>query len=384
MKKHKIVFITTLYSPFQVELAREINSLGLEYHVIFTMNLNNKLGENSRAAHWQPMNDYSKRISHIYSWKSVADLASNLEEELSRIRPDLILASGILSSPIFAAIKRLKVKRSISCPLGFWLESPNTTTGTLKAILKKEIVRYQLRHMDFAFAIGSNALNYYSSISPMLPIYDVPYGQDFEGFWGINRDTNNGCVKFLFSGQLLQRNNIKSIVKALFILNKSRSKRWQLIVSGAGPEENLLKQAANELFDKDWTPILFFREFKDWEDRISSFKSSDVLICPSLHAGWGLVIPEAVASGMPVITTEFVNSARRFVVPGFNGLVVQPDPQSIAQAMEFFIDNPSDLLAMGERGRPLSITGEASFVAKLFHQNIKLILAVHSPKRKER
>jgi len=383
MKKQKIVFITTLYSPFQIELAKAINSLELEYYVIFTMNLDNKRGENSRAAHWQPTNNYSKQILQIYKWKSVSELASGLEEELHRIKPDLVLASGILSSPVFAAIKKLKVKGFISYPLGFWLESANSTTGVLKAILKKEIARRQLCHMDFAFAIGSNALNYYSGIAPKLPIYDVPYGQDFRGFWDINRTTNDGCVKFLLSGQLLKRNNIKSIIKALLILHQKRPNQWQLIVSGAGPESNLLVRAANELSDSGWSPIVFFREFNDWGDRISSFKSSDVLLCPSLHAGWGLVVPEAVASGMPIITTEFVNSARRFVISGFNGLVIKPEPHCIAEAMEFFIDNPADILEMGERGRPLSITGEVSYVAELFQKHIKSILKVSTSPRIE-
>jgi glycosyltransferase involved in cell wall biosynthesis len=384
MKQYKIVLVTALYSPFQIDLAKEMNRLDLDCHVIFTMNLDNQIGENSRGAHWQTTDDYSTKVSHIYDWKNVAGLASDLENELLRLKPDILLATGILSSPIFAALKKLKRKGVIQCPLGFWLESANITTGRLKSILIEEVARHQLREMDFAFAIGSNALSYYSSLAPGLPMFDVPYGQDLAGFYNISRDTDTKCVRFLLSGQLLRRNNIQNIIKALYTLKIKRPRRWQLVVSGSGPEEALLARAAKGMGDKDWQPIVFYRQFESWSDRESSYKSCDVLLCPSLHTGWGLVVPEAVAAGMPVIATEFVNSARRFVVPGFNGLVIRPNPQSISDAMQFFIDNCNKISEMGDRGRVLSETGEASFVARLFEQNVKSILTAFSSTSTER
>ena len=380
IKKHKIVLVTALFSPFQIDLAREINKLDLDCHIIFTMNLGNKRGENSRGNHWQTTDDYSTRVSHIYDWKNAADLALDLEDELIRLKPDILLATGILSSPTFSAIKKLKRKGMIQCPLGFWLESANITTGRLKSILIEEVAKRQLREMDFAFAIGSNSLSYYSGLAPALPIFDVPYGQDLTGFYNISRDTPTECVKFLLSGQLLRRNNIKNIIKALYTLRKTRPRRWQLVVSGSGPEQALLARAADDMRDQDWQPIVFYRQFESWSDRESSYKACDVLLCPSLHAGWGLGVPEAVASGMPVITTEFVNSGRRFVVPGFNGLVIGANPQSIYGAMQFFLDNCHEISEMGDRGRVLAKTGEASFIARLFEQNIQSILETLSLK----
>ena len=380
MKQKKIVLVSTLYSPFQIELAKEINKLNLEYHIIFTMNLENKRGENSRGSHWLATNDYSQKLSHIYDWTSVKDLAINLENELERLKPDVLLATGILTAPTFRALKKLKGKGKIQYPLGFWLESANTSVSKLKSKLMRKIISYQLKEMDFAFAIGSNALNYYSSLAPKLPIFDVPYGQDLSDFYNISRNTDTNFVQFLLSGQLLKRNNIKNIIKALYQLRKTRPGQWQLIISGSGPEKELLSKFANEFCEEDWNPIIFHREFKSWEDRVSPFKSSNVFLCPSLHAGWGLVIPEAVASGMPVITSDFVNSARRFVASGYNGFVISPEPQSIVRAMQFFIDNPKEIFNMGDRGRLLAKTGDASFVANLFEQNTNIILDTLSSK----
>jgi hypothetical protein len=42
--------------------------------------------------------------------------------------------------------------------------------------------------------------------------------------------------------------------------------------------------------------------------------------------------------------------------------------------MKFFLDNRNEISLMGDRGRVLAKTGEASFVARLFEQNIKSIL----------
>jgi glycosyltransferase involved in cell wall biosynthesis len=375
IKKNKIVLVTALYSPFQIDLVKEINKLELDCHIIFTMNLNNKRGENSRGAHWDKSYDCSSYVSHLYDWENAKDLASNIKDELVLLKPDIILATGILSSPTFFAMKELKRKGVIQCPLGFWLESANTKSSILKSTIMREVIRRQLKEMDFAFAIGTNAMNYYSGLAPTLPMFDVPYGQDLSGFFNMpRRNVNTDNIKFLLSGQLLIRNNIKNIIKALYKLKKTKPSCWQLVISGSGPEQDLITRAAANMSEEDWKPIVFHRKFKSWSDRESSYKSCDVLLCPSLHAGWGLGIPEAVAGGMPVIATEFVNSARRFIAPGFNGLIIRPDPESIHTAMKFFLDNRNEISLMGDRGRVLAKTGEASFVARLFEQNIKSIL----------
>ncbi|MCU0566428.1 MAG: MSMEG_0565 family glycosyltransferase [Oculatellaceae cyanobacterium Prado106] len=76
------------------------------------------------------------------------------------------------------------------------------------------------------------------------------------------------------------------------------------------------------------------------EDLAALYRCADAFVFPSLKEGWGLVVLEAIASGLPVITsnqppfTEFLNSHQAQLV----------DPLSvsaIAQAMKKVIDPPT-------------------------------------------
>ncbi|HEY9663874.1 MAG TPA: MSMEG_0565 family glycosyltransferase [Allocoleopsis sp.] len=68
------------------------------------------------------------------------------------------------------------------------------------------------------------------------------------------------------------------------------------------------------------------------EDLPVLYRAADAFVFPSIKEGWGLVVLEAIASGLPVITsdqppfTEFLNSEQ--------ALLINPNsPQSIAEAM---------------------------------------------------
>jgi glycosyltransferase involved in cell wall biosynthesis len=61
-------------------------------------------------------------------------------------------------------------------------------------------------------------------------------------------------------------------------------------------------------------------------------KSSKMLVLPSTREGFGLVVIEAMAAGIPVITTRHKdNAARDLVVDGVNGLLVEPMATDIAE-----------------------------------------------------
>ncbi len=66
------------------------------------------------------------------------------------------------------------------------------------------------------------------------------------------------------------------------------------------------------------------------------YRTADAFVFPSVKEGWGLVVLEAIASGLPVITsnqtpfTEFLSDTQ--------ALLVDPDsPEAIAQAMHSIV-----------------------------------------------
>jgi glycosyltransferase involved in cell wall biosynthesis len=74
----------------------------------------------------------------------------------------------------------------------------------------------------------------------------------------------------------------------------------------------------------------------------------DVLILPSLFEGFGLVILEAMAAGLPVITTQ--NTGGPDVIgEGKEGFVVPAgDAEALREKMEWFTQNPEKAAEMGK------------------------------------
>lgn len=77
-----------------------------------------------------------------------------------------------------------------------------------------------------------------------------------------------------------------------------------------------------------------------------AFERADVLMFPTLSDGFGMVVTEAFARGLPVITTDQAG-ASDFVRHGENGLMIPAgDPSAIAGALRWCLDHRAELAAM--------------------------------------
>ena len=77
-----------------------------------------------------------------------------------------------------------------------------------------------------------------------------------------------------------------------------------------------------------------FVGFKRWDELPELYAAADVLVVPSRYDGWGLVVPEGLAAGLPVIATERMGAGLEFVRNGVNGwLLAAGDEEAILAAM---------------------------------------------------
>jgi glycosyltransferase involved in cell wall biosynthesis len=78
----------------------------------------------------------------------------------------------------------------------------------------------------------------------------------------------------------------------------------------------------------------------------AAFQRAAVLVFPTLCDGFGAVVSEAMAHGLPVITTSNAGAAE-LVDEGRNGFVVPPaDAAALAERMAWCLSHPVDVLAM--------------------------------------
>jgi glycosyltransferase involved in cell wall biosynthesis len=93
-----------------------------------------------------------------------------------------------------------------------------------------------------------------------------------------------------------------------------------------------------------------FTGLLEGEDRFAVMQQAEVFALPSYTENFGLVVVEAMASGVPVVISDQVNIWPE-VSQADAGLVVPCDPQATAQALRSLLDDPPRARQMGRNGR---------------------------------
>src|SRR5262249_41269653 len=102
-----------------------------------------------------------------------------------------------------------------------------------------------------------------------------------------------------------------------------------LRIVGDGPLRDSLMQKLASVKER-----VEFVGFRDWEELPLECAAAEVLCVPWRYAGGGLVVPEGLASGLPVIATDRMGAALEFVRTGTNGwLIPAGDEEALLNAM---------------------------------------------------
>ncbi|WP_414622891.1 glycosyltransferase family 4 protein [Calothrix sp. CCY 0018] len=129
------------------------------------------------------------------------------------------------------------------------------------------------------------------------------------------------------------RKNITNILKAINILKQNKLSFHFLKVGADFSEEQKAYIQAQGL-----ESYISYLGKPDKQGLLEIYNAADILIAPSLHEGFGITLLEAMACGIPVISSKV--SAMPEVV-GDAGILVEPtDSQAIADAVCRLYNNP--------------------------------------------
>jgi glycosyltransferase involved in cell wall biosynthesis len=100
---------------------------------------------------------------------------------------------------------------------------------------------------------------------------------------------------------------------------------------GDGPDEVAVREMCRKLDLRN----VGFTGFKHADDLPRFYGASDVFVFPTLGDPYGLVIDEAMASRLPVISTDAAGEVHERIIEGENGMIVPArDSVALAKAME--------------------------------------------------
>jgi len=132
--------------------------------------------------------------------------------------------------------------------------------------------------------------------------------------------------KFIFLGRFSPEKNLLLLLESFALVVKEITD-VKLELVGQGRQKAELLEKVKDLGLEDSVV------FTDWTDNVSNnLSTADVLVLVSKHEGYALVLIEAMAAGLPVVTTD-VGCVGEFVSDGKEGRVVSDTKESIATGL---------------------------------------------------
>ena len=142
------------------------------------------------------------------------------------------------------------------------------------------------------------------------------------------------------------------------------NKNVELAIAGEGPEEKNLKRLAKKLN----VLVIFYGRVK--HEKLSElYRKSNIFIMPSINEGMSNTVLEAMASGLPIITTR--TGGTKELING-NGIIIEKQyPMDISNAVIELLKKNRIRETYGKKSRQLAMKLSWKNVAKEYFKLYK-------------
>lgn len=301
MSRSSVTVVTHFPSPYQVELFNEVESQrpgGLQVFYLYSR-------VSSRS--WRGV-----AMSHAHTFLDVdADGMSRSERAMAE--------AGLVVFNYYndlRAARLIRLRAATKRAWCFWGERPGYRFPWLARLARLGRLAALRSSNRPIWGIGSWAVEgYRREFGTARSYVNLPYYSNLERFQAVRPAFCRDDFTFLFSGSLSHRKGVDLLVRAFGRL-AAENPRVRLILMGEGAMERELRATLGPSDRVQWTG------FKDWPDLPAVYEAANVLCVPSRYDGWGLIVPEGLASGLPVIATDRTGAAHDLLAAGTNGLLI--------------------------------------------------------------
>ena len=135
---------------------------------------------------------------------------------------------------------------------------------------------------------------------------------------------------FIYAGRLWWGKGVNYLLEAFETVQRQSAEPVSLLLVGDGPETAMLQQACAERSIRN----VVFAGFQQKPDLPRYYALADVFVFPTLGDPYGLVVDEAMACSLPIISTSAAGEIRDRIEEGINGYIVPPeDSAALAEHM---------------------------------------------------
>lgn len=300
-----IIVITHLPSPYQVEFFNAIsNRSEVDLSIIYLLN-------SSSERSWSASTVLHKSL--------VLDNDASAFAEAAKLvgQADLVVFNYYNDQQALCLMEDRATSRK---PWVFWGERPGFRHPTLGKWARRWRLRWLHQSPIPIWGIGGFGVDgYQAEFGHAREYRNLPYFSDLGRFSNCSRSPRlPGAPRvILYSGSLIHRKGVDLLAQAFKVVAQEFP-NVVLRVMGNGVLRSEMERVLRPISSQ-----VEFLGFKDWQELPEVYAAADVLCVPSRHDGWGLVVPEGLASGIPVIATNRMGAAIDLIVSGENGWLIE-------------------------------------------------------------
>jgi glycosyltransferase involved in cell wall biosynthesis len=347
----KVVLITNIPNPYRVplfnELSKQLKNENTHLKIIFATKTYKRrlfqLNENDFLFDYSYLNNEAITVGNnsensYFTYKG-------LFERLKNEKPESIIVSGFSSATVkvflYSFFKRV--------PYIIW--NGSIAKKGRKDSFIRTLQRRFLAYFASAFvAYGTKAKSYLMSMGASEEKVFIATNTVDTRFFEKETEkqramlVDDGIHHFIYLGYLVPRKNVGQLIEIAKILKMQRND-FCIDIIGDGESKKALESMVKEYQLSDQ---IKFHGFKQKEELPPYFAKAKALLFQTDFDIWGLVLNEAMAAGVPCLSSVNAGASEDLIVDGENGYIVDYQNKSdIIEKINFIIENPEKAKEMG-------------------------------------
>ena len=347
--------------PFYAELNRLFNG---NFHVVYSTKryfgahvnmlpkIKNVLGENAH-----PYENEWMYVRETHSMKikdetyHAIPLSLGLLNIIRKIKPDVLITEGFFQWTPFVQLYGwfFRVPVFVGYERTLYTERHNSRFKTfLRKLQDKSIAGYLVNGIEtkkYLLSLGISEEKIFvggmsadsTGLRTSIKKWSIEEKQNFKSKY---ISSNNGLI-FLFTGQMILRKGVNYLLKA-WVKHTQLYPDDKLVLVGGGV---FLERWKKEY--RKYSSIIFEGTVA-YDEIFKYYAIADVYILPTIEDNWSLVVPEAMACGLPVATSIYNGCHVELIQDGENGFVFDTfNQESITNVLAKF--HYMDLKKMGAK-----------------------------------
>jgi glycosyltransferase involved in cell wall biosynthesis len=167
-----------------------------------------------------------------------------------------------------------------------------------------------------------------------------------------NQKINDGDQRqrLLFIGELIPRKGADRLLRIVHLL-ASKRQDFVLDIVGSGSDQPKLEQMSKDLGIQSYINFVGFKQKHEMRYYLSR---ATCFVFPTHHDIWGLVLVEAMAAGLPCVSSLDAGATRDLIHDGKTGFAADfSDVNGVAEKLDWLLEHPAECEGMGRNAKTL-------------------------------